>query len=311
MALRKNSAISMGTLLLLAASPATAQATAPFSGADHHALASNVTDQFVDIDGGRIRVRIEGQPAAPAIILIHGFSFSLETWDAWAKDLTKNYRVIRYDLSGHGLSSPDPGRRYATQDRVRQLKRLLKRLHIRKAVFAGNSYGGLIAWNFAAQFPRHVDKLILIDSAAYTINGVADKAAPVPQAMHDFLMKPTPAGIAYSASQIYAHPEKLSPERLELMRTMIARPENGLALVAHLEQFTLPAPDARLAQIQAPTLILWGRADKVIPVAHAHLLDAAIPRSQLIIYDDVGHVPQEEAAAQSLVDVSEFLKSQQ
>lgn len=305
----KNGAASMGALLLLAASYAPAHAVAASPAADH-GTASNVTDQFVDIDGARLRVRIEGPASAPPIVLIHGFSFSLETWDVWAAELAKNYRVVRYDLSGHGLSFPDPARRYATQDRVRQLKRLLKHLHIRKAVLAGNSYGGLIAWNFAAQFPRHVDKLILIDSAAYTINGVTDKPASVPPAMHDYLMKPTPAGVAYSASQIFAHPEKLPPERLEFMRSMIARPQNGPALLAHLEQFTLPVPDARLAQIQAPTLILWGRADKVIPVAHADLLDAAIPRSKLIIYDDVGHVPQEEAASQSLADVSAFLKSQ-
>lgn len=309
MAFGKRDATLLGALLLLAAVPATAHALAT-SPAAENAVAPTVQDQFMDIDGARIRVRIEGPASAPPIVLIHGFSFSLETWDGWAADLAKNYRVVRYDLSGHGLSSPDPAMRYATQDRVKQLKQLLKHLHIRKAVLAGNSYGGLVAWNFAAQFPRSVDKLILIDSAAYTINGVTEEPAPVPPAMHHFLMRPTPEGVAYSASQIFAHPEKLTPERLLLMRAMIARPENGPALLAHLEQFTLPTPGARLAQIKAPTLILWGRADKVIPVAHAELLSAAIPRSKLIIYDDVGHVPQEEAASQSLTDVSEFLKNQ-
>tara|TARA_R110000782_G_scaffold117364_4_gene207805 strand:+ start:128768 stop:129700 length:933 start_codon:yes stop_codon:yes gene_type:complete len=298
-----------GALLLLAASPAAARTDAVSSAIDS-AIATNVKDQFLDIDGTRIRVRIEGPAAAPPIVLIHGFSFSLETWDGWAKGLAENYRVIRYDLSGHGLSDPNPAMRYGTQDRVRQLKKLLKRLHVHKVILAGNSYGGLIAWNFAAQFPRRVDKLILIDSAAYTINGVTDKPAPVPPAMHDYLMKPAPAAVAYSASQIFAHPEQLPSERLELMRAMIARPGNGPALLAHLEQFTLPEPDTLLGQIRAPTLILWGRSDKVIPVAHAHLLDAAIPHSETIIYDDVGHVPQEEAASQSLADVSEFLKSQ-
>ena len=100
-------------------------------------------------------------------------------------------------------------------------------------------------------------------------------------------------------------------ERLTgLQGCLLRRREHGPALLAHLEQFTLPKPDTLLGQIRAQTLILWGRSDKVIPVAHAHLLDAAIPHSETIIYDDVGHVPQEETASQSLADVSEFLGSQ-
>ncbi|MGE3746663.1 MAG: alpha/beta fold hydrolase [Sphingomonadaceae bacterium] len=272
------------------------------------AAAVATADQFVMIDGARIRVRVEGPATAETIILIHGFSFSLETWDGWARELAKNYRVIRYDLAGHGLSDPDPAARYGTQDRVRQLAMLMDELHIREAVLAGNSYGGLVAWNFAAKFPDRVDKLILVDSAAYTINGVTEKPAPVPPAMRAYLLEPRPAAVAYSASTIFAHPERLPPERLELMRAMIARPGNGAALLAHLEQFALPEPDTLLGRIRAPTLILWGRSDKVIPVDHAGLLAAAIPRSKVIIYDDVGHVPQEEATSRSLTDVSAFLE---
>lgn len=262
-------------------------------------------DRFVTIEGARIRVREEGPRNAPPILLIHGYTFSLESWDAWAADLARDHRVIRFDLAGHGLSGPVPRGDYGTAARVRQLGKLMDKLGLARTTIAGNSFGGLVAWNFAARYPRRIDRLILVDSAAFSINGVTEKPVAVPPAMRAYLLDPQPAAVAWSAGTIFAHPERLTPARLDQMRAMIAR--NGPALVAHLEQFTLPDPLPSLARIKAPTLILWGRADKVVPVAQAEQLAAAIPGSKLIIYDDVGHAPQEEAAAASLTDVREFL----
>lgn len=262
-------------------------------------------DRFVTIEGARIRVRDEGPRNAPPVLLIHGYTFSLESWDAWAADLARDHRVIRFDLAGHGLSGPMPRGDYGTAARVRQLGKLMDKLGLARATIAGNSFGGLVAWNFAARYPRRIDRLILVDSAAFSINGVTEKPVAVPPAMRAYLLDPQPAAVAWSAGTIFAHPQRLTPARLDQMRAMIAR--NGPALVAHLEQFTLPDPLPSLARIKAPTLILWGRADKVVPVAQAEQLAAAIPGSKLIIYDDVGHAPQEEAAAASLTDVREFL----
>lgn len=278
---------------------------APISSND--ASPDAAADQSVTIDGARLRLRIEGPADAPPILLIHGYTFSLETWDDWAADLARDHRVIRYDLSGHGLSDPDPQARYGTADRVRQLKALMDRLGIARATLAGNSFGGLVAWNFAALYPDRVDRLILIDSAAYSINGVTEQPVPVPPAMRAYLSDPSPQAVAFSAAQVFAHPERLTPQRLELMRAMIARRGNGPALIAHLEQFTLPEPTAQLGRIAAPTLILWGRQDKVVPVDHADRLAAAIPNARRIIYEDTGHAPQEEAAGRSLADVRAFL----
>ncbi len=280
-------------------SPAPAAAPAVASAADATA------DRFVTIEGARIRVRDEGPRGAPVIVLIHGFTFSLESWDIWAKDLSRDHRVIRFDLAGHGLSDPHPQAAYGTAARVRQLGKLLDKLGIARATIAGNSFGGLVAWNYAAANPRRIDKLVLVDSAAFSINGVTEKPVAVPAMMRGYLLDPKPAAVAFSAGTIYAHPERLSPERLEQMRAMIAR--NGPALVAHLEQFTLPDPLPVLHRIKAPTLVLWGEADKVVPLAQASQLAAAIPGAKLITYPDVGHAPQEEAATASLADVRAFL----
>ncbi|SDD69117.1 Pimeloyl-ACP methyl ester carboxylesterase [Sphingomonas sp. YR710] len=290
-------------VLALTGASARAQAPIPVDATTY----ARAADHYVTIDGARLRIRDEGDRKAPPIILVHGFSFSLESWDDWAADLARDHRVIRYDLAGHGLSAPDPKGRYGTLDRVHELRGLMNRLHIRKAVIAGNSFGGLVAWNFAALYPERVNRLILVDSAAFSINGVTERPVAVPAMMRLYLQAPSPAAVAGSAGAIFAHPERLSAERLALMRAMIAR--NGPALIAHLEQFTLPEPRPALARITAPTLILWGRADRVVPVAQAADLSAAIRASQLIIYDDVGHAPQEEASSRSIADVRTFLNN--
>ncbi|MCZ4342176.1 alpha/beta hydrolase [Sphingomonadaceae bacterium G21617-S1] len=291
--------------MLVAALPAIPVALSAARPAVVASLPSAEADRFVTIEGARIRVRDEGPRNAPPVLLIHGYTFSLESWDAWAADLARDHRVIRFDLAGHGLSGPMPRGGYGTAARVRQLGKLMDKLGLARASIAGNSFGGLVAWNFAARYPRRIDRLILVDSAAFSINGVTEKPVAVPPAMRAYLLDPQPAAVAWSAGTIFAHPQRLTPARLDQMRAMIAR--NGPALVAHLEQFTLPDPLPSLARIKAPTLILWGRADKVVPVAQAEQLAAAIPGSKLIIYDDVGHAPQEEAAAASLTDVREFL----
>lgn len=291
--------------MLVAALPAIPVALSAARPAVVASLPSAEADRFVTIEGARIRVRDEGPRNAPPVLLIHGYTFSLESWDAWAADLARDHRVIRFDLAGHGLSGPMPRGDYGTAARVRQLGKLMDKLGLARASIAGNSFGGLVAWNFAARYPRRIDRLILVDSAAFSINGVTEKPVAVPPAMRAYLLDPQPAAVAWSAGTIFAHPQRLTPARLDQMRAMIAR--NGPALVAHLEQFTLPDPLPSLARIKAPTLILWGRADKVVPVAQAEQLAAAIPGSKLIIYDDVGHAPQEEAAAASLTDVREFL----
>jgi pimeloyl-ACP methyl ester carboxylesterase len=290
--------LALAALLGLAAAPLQAAPATPTP------TTMAATDRMIEIDGATLHVREEGPHDAPPVILIHGFTFALDTWDGWAADLARDHRVIRYDLSGHGQSPADPRARYATADREAQLLALMNRLRILKAVIAGNSLGGLIAWNFAADHPDRVERLILIDSGAFPMNGVTDKPVAVPPAMAAFLTAPTPAGIAFTAQRLYAHPDRVPPARLETLRADIAR--NGPALVAHLEQFALPDPVAKLGRIKAPTLVLWGRADRMIPVGDGAKIAAAVPGAKLVVYDDVGHVPQEEAA-ETVRDVRAFL----
>ena len=137
-------------------------------------------DRFVTIAGARVRVREEGDPAAAPVLLIHGFTHSLETWDEWASALKNDYRVIRYDLLGHGLTGPDPKERYAPEERAAFIGEVMKALDLDSATIAGNSLGGLAAWRFASKHPDQVNSLILISPGAFPLNGVSEMPAEIP-----------------------------------------------------------------------------------------------------------------------------------
>ena len=266
-------------------------------------------DSFIDIGGARVRVRQEGASDAPPLILVHGFTHSLETWDGWAAALKSDYRVIRYDLMGHGLTGPDPQERYSPVERAGVIGEMMDALSIDHAIIAGNSLGGLAAWQFASDNPDRVDGLILISPGSFPLNGAGDEPAEIPAAMKAFLLTAPEAGVRASATYIYADDSKITDARVEVMRDMIRRKGNGEALIKSLEEFTLPDPTQKLSEITAPTLIEWGEGDIIIPIEQGRKIVDLIPNARMISYPGVGHAAQEEAPAETVADAVEFIES--
>ena len=266
-------------------------------------------DRFVDVSGARVRVREEGPVEGPVIILIHGFSFSLESWDGWAERLSEDYRVIRYDLLGHGLTGPDRQQRYAPQARADFLAELMDALGIERASLAGNSLGGTIAWRFTATYPDRVDHLILVDAGVFQFNEVGDAPVEPPAAIQAFLRLAPEAGVRQSLAFTYADPTSVSEARVQTIIDMMRREGNGEAFIEHIRQFTMPDPTEMLAGISAPTLILWGGRDYLIPASHGSRVADAIANSQLIIYDDLAHAAHEDDPERTVADVLTFLET--
>lgn len=266
-------------------------------------------DRFLEVSGARVRVREEGPENGDVIILIHGFSFSLESWDGWSGRLSEDYRVVRYDLLGHGLTGPDPQERYAPQARAEFLAELMDAMNIERASLAGSSLGGTIAWRFAANFPDRVDRLILVDPGVFQFNEVGDTPVEPPAAIQAFLQLAPEAGVRQSLAFSYADPASVSEARIRTIIDMMRREGNGEAFIAHIRQFTMPDPGALLSQITAPTLILWGGRDLLIPASHGPRVASAIANSQLIIYDDLAHASHEDDPARTVSDVLTFLET--
>lgn len=264
-------------------------------------------DRLVDVDGVTARVRSEGPADAPVIVMVHGFSYSLESWDGWAADLSSDHRVIRMDLPGHGLTGPDPQQRYSVPQTVEFLGALLDELGLDHVTLAGNSLGGLVSWRLAAERPDLVSRLVLVAPGAYSINGVTDQPVAVPMGVSFYLTSAPEAMIAAASAGLYGDASRMDPALPGRVHGLMQTPGVGQALVERLEVFTLPDPVADLARVQAPALVLWGGRDVIIPVAQAARIAGHLPQAELIVYEDLGHILHEEDPARTLADVRAFL----
>ena len=263
------------------------------------------SDRFVDVSGARVRVRMQGLENAPVLVLVHGFTNSLESWDLWSADLSQDYRVIRYDLLGHGLTGPDEDKRYAPDERAAFFWEVIDALGIDSVSIAGNSLGGLIAWKAAALQPTRVNKIALVDAAIYDFSGVEDGPAEPPLPMKMYLKSAPMSGLKQMATFNYFNIDALTEDRLTLMQEMM-RP-NGQAFIDHISEFSMPDPTAQLRRIQTPTLLLWGEEDRLIPVQHAERALEELPNATLTVIPSAGHVLQEDAPDESVRAFRAFL----
>lgn len=264
--------------------------------------------RFLKIGGTSLRVRDTGSKDAPALILIHGFGSSIETWEPWARSLNANYRVVRFDLPGCGLSEPDRTGNYSDVRSVALVRELMDQLGIEKAVLIGNSMGGRIAWRFAAAFPARTSKLILISPDGFASPGFQyGKPSRVPvlvQLMRYFLPRTL---LRMNLEAAYADPARLSDLVVDRYYDLLLAPGNRAATIQRMRQSALEDPVPMLRQIRSPTLLLWGKKDRLIPYENSADYMAALPNAVLVSFPDLGHVPQEEAPATSLEPVEQFL----
>ena len=257
----------------------------------------------------RLHVRDSGLREAPAVLLLHGFGASLQTWDVWAQGLSTTHRVIRIDLPGSGLSPPDPERDYTDARSLQMLVRLLDDLGVLRASVVGHSMGGRIAWTFAARHPERTDKLVLVAPDGFASFGFEyGKAMDVPASlglMRHVLPQPL---LRMNLQAAYAQPETLTDALTTRYHELLRAPGARQAMLDRLQQTVLQEPLPLLRQIRAPTLLVWGEADAMIPFANARDYLQAMPGSRLLSWPGVGHLPQEEAAQASLQGVADFLR---
>jgi pimeloyl-ACP methyl ester carboxylesterase len=265
-------------------------------------------DYYLDAAGIRLRVRDTGAKDAPALILLHGFASSLETWQAWAERLSPHYRVIRFDLPGFGLTGPDPTGDYSDARGVAIIAALMDRLGLSRATVIGNSMGGKLAWTFAAAHPDRTTKLILVSPDGFASPGFEyDRKPEVPAIIGIFpYILPRPI-LMMNLSPAYADPKRLDEATITRYRDMLLGPGDRRATIARMRQAMLHDPEPVLRTIQAPTLILWGEKDALIPFSNAADYVRVMPHAALAALPGLGHVPFEEAPDVSLKPVLAFL----
>ena len=271
---------------------------------------------FVEVNGMVVHLRDEGPRGDPLpIVLVHGTSASLHTWEGWVKALRGERRVITFDLPGFGLTGPFGGA-YARDDYsgaayARFMVDLLDRLRIARAVLGGNSLGGEVAWRTALLAPERVAALVLVDASGPRFVpeavplGFAIARLPLVNRLSEWVL---PRGVvAQSVAGVYGDPSKVTSELVDRYFELTLRAGNRRALAQRIAVFEQGEDASGLARIRQPTLIVWGGRDRLVPPATAQVFARAIPGSRLVVLPELGHVPQEEDAARSVQPVRAFL----
>jgi pimeloyl-ACP methyl ester carboxylesterase len=269
--------------------------------------------QFLAVNGMQVHLRDEGPRDDPLpIVLLHGTSASLHTWDGWAASLARERRVIRFDLPAFGLTGPDPLNDYSITAYVRFVTAVVDTLGVRNFVLAGNSLGGQIAWGAAVALPQRVKKLALLDSAGYPIHStsvpIGFVVARTP-GLRRLMEHVLPRGLVESSLRnVYGDPSRVKPELVDRYYELALRTGNRQALGIRMDQ-AMSGEEGTIKTLKLPTLVMWGAKDRLIPLDNARRFESDIAGSRLIVFEDLGHVPHEEDAQNTVQAFRAFLES--
>ena len=306
--------VSLVLLLLISLAAAVAWNWAPDrSLADLKPRWALPPSEFLAIDGMLVHLRDQGPRDDPApIVLLHGTSASLHTWEGWVAALQTKRRVISLDLPGFGLTGPFPDGDYRMSHYSAFLAHVLDQLQVPRAVVAGNSFGGQLAWQFALDQPQRVERLVLVDAAGYPRNAtsipIGFRLAQIP-ALAPLMANLLPRQmIEASIRNVYGDPSKVSDELIDRYYELTLRAGNREALRQRFIQAEAGQGFTRIAELKVPTLIIWGGRDELIPPDNAERFKRDIQGSRLVLFDDLGHVPQEEDPSRTVAVLMGFLE---
>ena len=277
------------------------------------AIYANDSSQFIEIYSGlTVHVRDHGPRDAPVIMLLHGSSASLQTWEPWVERLSDDYRVITYDQPGHGLTGPTPDGNYDTQVFVETAQGVAEALELDRFVIGGSSMGGWVSWNYALAHGDRLDGLLLVSAS-----GAPDaqprkipigfRIASMP-VISSLMQKITPRSmVERSLRQSVSNQAMIDDAMVDRYHDLLRYPGNRPATRARNRAERAVATPETMASISAPTLLMWGAEDTLVPLEAGQWFDEHIPDSALITYPDIGHIPMEEAPDRSATDVAAWL----
>jgi pimeloyl-ACP methyl ester carboxylesterase len=288
----------------------------------YETLEAKYTDSashFVDLPGGlHVHYRDEGDPNRPLLVLLHGFGDSFTSWDGWVRELKGRFRLIRLDFPGHGLTRAPEG--FVLSDNAGLadfVDVFAATLALPKFAVTGNSLGGGVAWQLAVRHPERINALILVDAAGFPNE---KPPAKIPLA---FKILRYPIGriilrnidnrplIEQGLKTDVYDQAVITPAFLDRWAEFQRAPGHRAILMSINLGAQARATPALLGTIKVPTLILHGENDLLIEPASAHKFAAEIPGAKLVLYPQVGHLPQVEIPARSAADVAEFLQTPQ
>jgi pimeloyl-ACP methyl ester carboxylesterase len=288
----------------------------------HFGGVSRPEKRAVRLHGHRLVYRVGGgEPSAerPALVLVHGLAGSSGTWMTVLGDLARRYTVVAPDLLGHG-DSDKPRHDYSLGAYANMVRDLMVALGIERATIVGHSLGGGIAMQLAYQHPARCERLVLVASGGLgpEISWMF-RALTVPGS--EYLMPVIFPPFARTAGNTISrglHRLGLRSPHLEQAwrhYSALTEPESREAFVHTLRSVidlsgqTVSAHDRLYLSSHVPTLIVWGRRDRIIPVEHAEAAHEAMASSQVVIFERAGHFPHAEDPQAFVAALTEFVET--
>ena len=263
--------------------------------------ASLPQDRYIKVGNINTRYWQIGEKGS-AVVLVHGLGGFIENWMHNVYALAHKHRVYAMDLVGFGRSDKIP--LIKDMDTLVQfISDFMDAVKINKAALVGNSLGGGLILQFALRFPKKVEKLVLVDNAGIGREVIIDfRLCSVPF-LGELLIKLSLEGVEKLWQKIVYNQALVTPELIKMCyelgtlpyatKSLLSVLRAGINICGQRSKLTkLLLKD--LDKINVPTLIFWGRQDRIIPVSHAKIATANIPNAKLIVFDKCGHMPMFE-----------------
>ena len=264
--------------------------------------AQSQQEKTVSVYGAKINYVEAGDPAKPTVILLHGLGGNLQNWVFTIPALSANYHVIAPDQIGFGKSDRLM-LKYRVGTYVDFLDKFMSELKIEKASLVGNSLGGWVAAMTAMKYPNRVEKIVLADAAGL-------KPADVDLAQVYALNYSTRDEVRQLVKLVFYNQALFGSDAfIEQSMNVRVAANDGYTINSLIESIKRNEDflNGRLGEIKKPTLVVWGKQDMLLKVADGEQFKREITGSELVVFDQCGHVPMVEKAADFNKAVLAFL----
>lgn len=268
---------------------------------------------FVEVDGVRVHYQEAGDPANPAVLLIHGFSSSTLVWSRVFLQLADaGFRVLALDLLGYGYSGKPRNGAYTIESQARMVTGFLAALGIERVSLVGSSYGGAVAATCALDYPDLVKQLVLVGAVSnndptkypllrlFGLPVVGDIVSPLLIGSRSLLRR--------RMKRVYdRHSLMLDEQRVEARHQPLRAAATQRAIIRTARRWNAERIEREAHLLKPPVLLIWGDNDRDVPLRNGERLHQAIPGSRLVVFRNCGHLPHDEYPIGFAEVVSRFL----
>ena len=270
------------------------------------------TSKFITVDRARIHYRDEG--SGPVVVLLHANFSNLIDWDPWVEALKDRYRVVRFDMTSHGLTGPDPTGDYTQRRTLALAEQFIDALGLEHFTIGGTSMGGTVAIHYTVAHPERVDRLILLSPGSLEGRERKRRSGKVPRAgyvLKYILPRALPKSMLRSD---FGDPSKLPDSLVDRWYDLWMREGQREAQLDRLSQYEAGDIEGLIRAIRAPVLLLWGEANTTAVFSQSVEFRALLQNAKsvkFISYPGVGHMAVEEAGSRIGRDVRAWMDAPQ